>query len=535
MSARVPPCFYPSIVDNTSSTLYHDPPPPPPSLRRASYMVVAQCAPLLRMTPDLDSMPGAQLSVSSGRIFTADPAKVFGTTTTITTTTTTTTSAAEAAAAAAALTPGSAETATTTASPKTGEEEGEGEGEGEGTPSGEATAAAAASESLPPDEISPSSESSPSHSPKETVGVATRTESGAAVVAAAAAADVANEKNPGGHPLVLSGRRVWMISPVVGWASVWAETGPSILTPAVSGDSEEDAGGGGEKGAKGVAARAGVASWPGLKQSDIDWLNPLLSGAGKVGKGGTNTNGQKKPKTPGAPPGDGTEAGAPPGNGKATSMTSQQMAAAITSSMKKLKKMAADGPSKSNAANWATPPSLPSSWFLHGPEGIPGTPHGPPSSQASPLPPQPAPSQASPSPPAPGVGQPPPVLPGGPADYSSQLSGNTLILQSMVPQAVMPPHPWAAASGAEAAAIAAATSAGMFAPLSAPGGPAPAGDVGVGLGELGPLLATPSPSGGGGGGGSGGGGGGGDGGPSGYSIAAQSSSAVYLEEEAKTE
>ena len=279
------------------------------------------------MTPDLDSMPGAQLSFSSGKLFTADPAKVFSTVaTTATTAGAGVASAAETAAAAAVSAPEPAEASTATASSKPGNGEGEGHGVSnahEASPDrAKSTSFAAAPASDPPLEppLPNPNGLSLSDSPPESADAATRTVFRAAAPAATAAApaaltaDTAIGKNPGTHPLVLSGRRVWVISPVVGWASVWAETGQNILTPAGTGDREEEAAAG-DKSARGTAAQAEVGSWPGLKQPDVDWLNPLLPSAGKVGKGGTGTKTvgleEEKGKTWGGPK-PGEKAGEPP-------------------------------------------------------------------------------------------------------------------------------------------------------------------------------------------------------------------------------
>lgn len=102
--------------------------------------------------------------------------------------------------------------------------------------------------------------------------------------------------HPSEHPLVLSGRRVWVVSPVVGWASVWAETGQSILTPAGvdldgkgSGNGENN---GGERGSEssGVAAAGkGGGSGPGVGKS---WKGGKWKGSGSGAKGGMKEEGE---------------------------------------------------------------------------------------------------------------------------------------------------------------------------------------------------------------------------------------------------
>ena len=211
-------------------------------------------------------------------------------------------------------------------------------------------------------------------------------------------------------------------------------------------------------------------------------------------------------------------------------MTNHQMAAAIASSMKKFKKMAADYPGQSNHKSWSTAPLWSSVPCSSGPEGVPGTPDGAPSLQASPPPP--------PSQPTLGFEHlSPPALP-VPADFSSQLGSGDVFLQPMPPAGPPPPppppmkhHPWAASAAATEAAKIEASSAKMAVPPSAPGGggSAEAGADEGGQGKLGSSVVTPSPS-------DIGGGSGGGGGASAHWIKYQNSGAVDLEEEAnKTE
>lgn len=95
--------------------------------------------------------------------------------------------------------------------------------------------------------------------------------------------------HPSEHPLVLSGRRVWVVSPVVGWASVWSETGQSILTLAgvdLDGKGRGNGENNGERGSEssGVAAAGkGGGLGPGVGKS---WKGGKWKGGGSGAKGG---------------------------------------------------------------------------------------------------------------------------------------------------------------------------------------------------------------------------------------------------------
>eukprot|EP00904_Undaria_pinnatifida_P004471 jgi/Undpi1/14024/HiC_scaffold_9.g03675.m1 len=104
--------------------------------------------------------------------------------------------------------------------------------------------------------------------------------------------------HPSLHPLVLSGRRVWVISPVVGWASVWAESKQSILTPVGAKGSGDGGDGVSGRGAgKSAILRAGhgglsipVATAP----VNFGGWGGGVSGPGDVSIGGAgNTTGGK--------------------------------------------------------------------------------------------------------------------------------------------------------------------------------------------------------------------------------------------------
>lgn len=101
--------------------------------------------------------------------------------------------------------------------------------------------------------------------------------------------------HPSKHPLVLSGRRVWVVSPVVGWASVWSETGQSILTPAgvdLDGKGNGNGENNGERGSEssGVAAAGkGGGSGPGVGKS---WKGGKWKGSGSSAKGGVKEEGE---------------------------------------------------------------------------------------------------------------------------------------------------------------------------------------------------------------------------------------------------
>lgn len=170
-----------------------------PLSRPGRYVVANPCAPLLRVSPDLASKPVAQLTTASGTICAVDAAEVY-----------------------ARLRGIDPDRETAKSGCKDTREGNEGAmEESVATPSSPPAAATepatcSSSSSLPP----PSS--SGSHHE---------------------------------HPLVLSGRRIWVISPVVGWASVWAETGQYILRPEGEDEKKEGEEGNGKDG----AVRAGDA------------------------------------------------------------------------------------------------------------------------------------------------------------------------------------------------------------------------------------------------------------------------------------
>lgn len=86
---------------------------------------------------------------------------------------------------------------------------------------------------------------------------------------------------PHEHPLVLSGRRVWIVSPVVGWASVYAETGQKILELEVEGRREgkgEGADGEGSGGPGGSRGNAFITKYKAMhKKGSAIQANPLLN------------------------------------------------------------------------------------------------------------------------------------------------------------------------------------------------------------------------------------------------------------------
>lgn len=257
----------------------HVAPPAPPSLSRAyvleqrsidvpRYSVVCPCAPLLRVSPDLDSTPVAQLSFSSGIVYTADPSRSFGS------------CPAPAAATAATtacephLAPPTAPAFDVTAAmaaPKSAAEE-------SGSSPGKAAAEAAAN----PPKSQPLAPAVKSEKEEETP--------------AAAAASQHPWAHPSEHPLVLSGRRVWVISPVVGWASVWAETEQRILTPA--GIEEAEGTGNTNAGGRPILASPPIAVAPAgmgapkgvLKYTQEVW--EMLEGPGSAKGSPAPTNGK---------------------------------------------------------------------------------------------------------------------------------------------------------------------------------------------------------------------------------------------------
>lgn len=168
-------------------------------LRPHRYAVVSPCAPLLRVSPDLASTPVAQLTSSSGIIYTADHSKAF----------------------CRAVSAGAEGTVKNSPTPP--------------QPTAGCSSLATAASAMPATVSSGLSKSAKSPSELQVLPSPYERE---------------HE-----HPLVVSGRRVWVISPVVGWASVWAETGQKILKPAIAGsdvgvgEEKQDAGveGGAEK------------------------------------------------------------------------------------------------------------------------------------------------------------------------------------------------------------------------------------------------------------------------------------------------
>ncbi|CAM9404183.1 unnamed protein product, partial [Sphacelaria rigidula] len=219
------------------------------------YGVVSPCAPLLRVSPDLGSMPIAQLTSSSGIIYTADPSKAFGRAASNATPAVTLVddkNDALAAAAAAVADVSSVENKETEKKSKKDHCAVDGS-DGE---NGAGKVCSPSSSSVPlVVQPSPPNSSNPA-SPSNTEDIPTAVSAAAAAAAAAAAEFAAGEVGgydgtamsepcePGEahkHPLVLSGRRVWVVSPVVGWASVWAETGQKILKPAADIEAEERA------------------------------------------------------------------------------------------------------------------------------------------------------------------------------------------------------------------------------------------------------------------------------------------------------
>lgn len=199
--------------------------------------MVNPCAPLLRVSPDLDSTPVAQLSSLSGTIYTADPLKAFGRSPTTT--------------AAAAATPALTTNGTNKdISGETGAGDSTSPVASPGLTADVRLVAGTVEAHASAEETGLIDDGSSDRALSGKAGVTAKNSSSDAVrvrtVESEGAGQTARGQNPSQHPsqhpLVLSGRRVWVISPVVGWASVWAETGQNILTPAGIEDSDDGKG-----------------------------------------------------------------------------------------------------------------------------------------------------------------------------------------------------------------------------------------------------------------------------------------------------
>lgn len=222
------------------------------------FGVVSTCAPLLRVSPGLASTPIAQLMASSGIIYTADPSKAFGRAGSATATASTSTSTSFCSAGDGNddddVAPAAVGSACTEESCDAG-----------------ASSTGCATYTLPPNV---------GNTTLQTVegGGGADSQKGATTEAVAEAMVDTNEPcDPAEahqHSLVLSGRRVWVVSPVVGWASVWAETGQKILRPAAEIEEEERAAK--EKGGMGIGGLPGPAG-----PSEVE----MGMGKGKPGKG----------------------------------------------------------------------------------------------------------------------------------------------------------------------------------------------------------------------------------------------------------
>lgn len=210
------------------------------------------------MSPNLGSMPIAQLTSSSGIIYTADPSKAFGRAASNSTPAGISiedhnNALAVAAAAAAAVIASSAEEKEKGNNAKKDRCVVDGSdvenGAGEACPQSSSPVPPVVQPSLP----NPGNPTSLSGAEDISAALSAAAAAAAAVTAAEFAAGevggydeaaMSEPCEPGEahkHPLVLSGRRVWVVSPVVGWASVWAETGQKILKPAAEIEAEERA------------------------------------------------------------------------------------------------------------------------------------------------------------------------------------------------------------------------------------------------------------------------------------------------------
>lgn len=233
--------------------------------------MVSPCAPLLRVSPDLASTPVAQLTPLSGIIYTADPSRAFG------------------RAGSAVATGVDSVDVGSSAFGKSADD----------------VPVAGATGEVPP---SPTSSSLlPGH------GISTASpapvdaaEMAAAAVAAAEATAVYEQAGPPEpcepcdahlHSLVLSGRRVWVVSPLVGWASVWNETRQKILRPAAEMEAEEraarekasaearDGAWKAERGGKGKNKGKGKAPQIGSDFTFGDWVQGIIGEQQNGGKG----------------------------------------------------------------------------------------------------------------------------------------------------------------------------------------------------------------------------------------------------------